>query len=134
MAKTKLEQIAEVDERIRQLENQKKKYIQDYKIKERKARTKRLIERGAILESVIDDPEALTNEQIKQYLEKTLATDFSRRILISLKERTAEVVTEKSAELAQSGDEDDSVRFTESPQSGDAIITATTPEMARRAG
>ena len=77
MAKTKLEQIAEVDERIRQLENQKKKYIQEYKTQERKARTKRLIERGAILESVVADAETFTNEQIKQYLAREVELAWS---------------------------------------------------------
>ena len=119
MAKTKLEQITKVDEQIRQLENQKKRLVQEHKNQERKSRTKRLIERGAILESVIDDPESLTNEQIKQYLEKTLATDSSRRILISLKGRAAEAVTEKSAEL---------------PQGSEAVTAAKVPETARRVG
>ncbi len=38
----------------------------------RKERTHRLIERGAILESFLRDPETMTNEQIKALLEKKL--------------------------------------------------------------
>ena len=47
------EQIAKAEKQIRQLNNKKKRLISEQKQAERKKRTKRLIERGAILESVI---------------------------------------------------------------------------------
>jgi len=43
------EQIAKAEEQIRQLNNKKKRLISEQKQAERKKRTKRLIERGAIL-------------------------------------------------------------------------------------
>jgi len=85
MAKTKQEKIAGIQEQITQLENQKKKLIQQEKEAERKARTKRLIERGAILESLIDGADTLTNEQVKAFLVKTIQSDYARRILNGMK-------------------------------------------------
>ena len=48
------EQIAKAEEQIRQLNNKKKRFISEQEQAERKKRTKRLIERGAILESALD--------------------------------------------------------------------------------
>ena len=81
MAKTKIERIEGIEAQIQQLENQKKQLIQKQKSDERKARTKRLIERGAILEKFIPNPEALTNEQILSLLEKALTSDYARKVL-----------------------------------------------------
>ncbi len=85
MARTNTEKIANIQEQITQLENQKKRLIQAQRAEDRKARTRRLIERGAILESQIDGADALTNDQIKLFLEKTIKTEYARRILQSLK-------------------------------------------------
>jgi multidrug resistance efflux pump len=81
MAKTKSEKIASIGEQIAQLENQRKQLIQAQKAQERKDRTRRLIERGAILESLIDGAATLTNDQIKALLEKAISTQNSRRPL-----------------------------------------------------
>ncbi|GHU57239.1 hypothetical protein AGMMS49975_22360 [Clostridia bacterium] len=84
MAKSTTEKITRVEEEIKQLENARKKLIQQQKEQERKARTSRLINRGAILESLIDGAETLTNEQIKLFLEKTVKTEFARKTLANL--------------------------------------------------
>ena len=81
MSKTTVEKIESVQEQIRQLENQKRRLMQEQKERERKTRTKRLIERGAILESLIDRADMLTNEQIKVFLEKIIQTDYAREII-----------------------------------------------------
>ncbi len=77
------EQIAKAEEEIRQLQNKKKKLLNQKKSEERKIRTHRLVERGAILESLLEQPEQYTNEQIKSLLETALRTpqaqDFLRR-------------------------------------------------------
>jgi len=73
MTKTFDEKIAETKEKISQYENQYKRLLQQRKELERKARTRRLIERGAILESLIDGSESLTNEEIKAILERCLS-------------------------------------------------------------
>lgn len=77
------EQIAKAEEEIRQLQNKKKKLLNQKRGEERKIRTHRLVERGAILESLFEQPEQYTNEQIKGLLETALRTpqaqDFLRR-------------------------------------------------------
>ena len=90
MAKTTSERIESVQEQIRQLENQKKKLVQEQKEQERKLRTKRLIERGAILESLIPDAGTFTNEQIKTFLEQILQTEIAKKALSNLKATKAE--------------------------------------------
>jgi hypothetical protein len=78
MTKTLNERIAETKEKIIQYENQAKQLIQKQKDIERKARTRRLIERGAILESFFAEPETLSNEQVKERLAKWSASHGER--------------------------------------------------------
>jgi len=66
------EQIANAKEDIKQSGNRLKLLNQKQKEQERKNRTKRLIERGAILESLIDGAAELDNEQIKAILQTAL--------------------------------------------------------------
>ena len=77
MPKSKLtiaEQIAAAKEDIKQHENKLKLLNQRQKEQERKDRTRRLIERGAILESLIDGAADLNNEQIKAILQTALSS------------------------------------------------------------
>ena len=57
-----------VREKIRQLENRQKILLNRKANAERKARTHRLIERGAILESVFPEIAPMTGEQVKAFL------------------------------------------------------------------
>lgn len=75
------EQIAKAEEEIRQLQNRKRKLLNQKKSEERKIRTHRLVERGAILESLIEQPEQYTNEQIKALLETALRTAQAQEFL-----------------------------------------------------
>ena len=74
MSKTRLDKIASYDEQIAQLMNRKKQEMQKHKAEERKARTRRLIERGAILESFIPNADTLTGEQVKALLQEAFDT------------------------------------------------------------
>jgi hypothetical protein len=58
------------ESKLIQLKNQGKKLEKTASIKERKKRTHRLIERGAILESFIEDASELSGAEIKAILEK----------------------------------------------------------------
>ena len=62
------EQVQKVQTEIEQLQNKKKRLISEQKKEERNMRTKRLIERGAILESIIGNATDFTNEQIQHLL------------------------------------------------------------------
>ena len=75
------EQIAKAEEEIRQLQNKKKKLLNQKRGEERKIRTHRLVERGAILESLLEQPEQYTNEQIKGLLETALQTPQAQEFL-----------------------------------------------------
>lgn len=57
-----------VREKIRQLENRQKILLNRKADAERKARTHRLIERGAILESVFPEIVSMSGEQVKTFL------------------------------------------------------------------
>ena len=103
MAKTAEERIESVQEQIRQLENQKKRLMQQQKEQERKSRTKRLIERGAILESLIPEADMFTNEQIKAFLEKTIRTESARKARENLTAAQGEPAAAKAAGAAQGG-------------------------------
>ena len=61
-----------------------KKLLQEQKEADRKARTKRLIERGAIAESLIPGADTLTNEQFKAFLEKTVTSSYATRALAEI--------------------------------------------------
>ena len=63
------ESIEKAKTTIRQGENLVKQLKKENAELERRQRTNRLIQRGAILEKFIDEPESLTNEQIKILLQ-----------------------------------------------------------------
>ena len=57
------DKIDDTEERLRQLKNQEKKILKQGIEKRRKERTHRLIKRGAILESLIENAEELTDKK-----------------------------------------------------------------------
>ena len=89
MAKTKIEKIASIEEEIKQLENKKKRLIQEQKEQERKDRTNRLCKRMRLFEKLLPDTIPLTEEQFQTFLEKTVLTEHSRRILDGLTAQNA---------------------------------------------
>ena len=68
------DKINDTEERLRQLKNQEQKILKQDIIKRRKERTHRLITRGAILESLIENAEELTDEEIKILLKEAIKT------------------------------------------------------------
>lgn len=68
------DKIDDTEERLRQLKNQEQKILKQDIVKRRKERTHRPIIRGAILESLIENAEELTDEEIKILLEKAKKT------------------------------------------------------------
>ena len=83
------EQIAKAEEQIKQLNNKKKRLISEQKQAERKKRTKRLIERGAILESIIGNAEDFSNEQLQTLLIEIFSSESVRAKVKNLREHTA---------------------------------------------
>lgn len=75
------DKIDDTEERLRQLKNQENKILKQDIIKRRKERTHRLITRGAILESLIENAEELTDEEIKILLEEATKTKEFKKTL-----------------------------------------------------
>lgn len=63
-----LEEKRKVETELRQLQNRQKILLNKKANAERKARTHRLIERGAILESTFPAVAAMTGEEVKAFL------------------------------------------------------------------
>ena len=80
------EKINVTEERLRQLKNQEKKILKQDIVKRRKERTHRLITRGAILESFIENAEELTDEEIKILLEEATKTKEFKETLKIIRE------------------------------------------------
>lgn len=87
MAKTLQEKIQLAQEKVTQSENQLKQLLQTQKEEERKARTKRLIERGALLESLMGVTDNVTHEQIREALAVMLGSDVGRKAMLPLREQ-----------------------------------------------
>ncbi|MDU1598660.1 DUF3847 domain-containing protein [Peptostreptococcus anaerobius] len=68
------DKIDDREERLRQLKNKEKKILKQDIVKRRKERTHRLITRGTIIESLIENAEELTDEEIKILLEEATKT------------------------------------------------------------
>ena len=102
MAKTFDEKVTNLDEEIQQLLNRKRNLIKKQKEQDSKARTKRLIVRGAILESLIPDADTLTNDEIKAFLEKTVTSDYAAKALNMV--RTQPAIPVKTAEPPSGAD------------------------------
>ena len=103
MAKTKAEKIMSIEEEIRQLENKKKRLIQEQKEQERKDRTNRLCKRMGLFEKLLSDTILLTEEQFKTFLEQTVLTEHSRRILDGLTAQNDATAPAQGAETAVQG-------------------------------
>lgn len=73
----------DIQKQIDQLKNQKKEVLAKEKAQARKERTRRLIQRGAILEQYLNGAENLTNEEVSEIVKFAFNTayvkDFVRR-------------------------------------------------------
>ena len=107
MAKTRAERIESIQIEIAQLENQRKRLVQQQKEQERKDRTRRLCQRMGFFESMLPGTITLSDEHFKSFLEKTILTDHSRRILDGLTARNAAAPTANPADTAQKSGEDE---------------------------
>ena len=80
------EKINDTEERLRQIKNQKMKILKQDIVKRRKERTHMLITRGSILESLIENAEELTDEEINILLEEATNTKEFKETLRIMRE------------------------------------------------
>jgi len=88
--------IAKARNEIRQGENLIKQMQREVSKEERKARTNRLIQRGAIAESLIPEVDTLTNEQYKAVLSTGLKTDAAQKMLTFFKKSNNTAVQDET--------------------------------------
>lgn len=75
----------DIQRQIEQLKNQKKEVLAKEKAQARKERTRRLIQRGAILEQYLDDAENLTNEDIEAIVKYAFNTPYVKDFVRGLR-------------------------------------------------
>lgn len=75
----------DIQRQIEQLKNQKKEVLAKEKAQARKERTRRLIQRGAILEQYLDDAENLTNEDIDAIVKYAFNTPYVKDFVRGLR-------------------------------------------------
>lgn len=75
----------DIQAEIDQLKNLKKEVVAKEKAQARKERTRRLIQRGAILEQYLMEPEKLTNEQISEILKYAFNTHYVKEYMKSFR-------------------------------------------------
>ena len=93
---TNAEKIQNVKTEIRQSENQIKKLLTKKVNAERNMRTRRLIERGALLESMIKEADTLTNEQIKRLLQTAFRPEAIREMATAFRAENAAIAAENN--------------------------------------
>ena len=96
---TRVERIAGIKEEIEQLENRRRRLIQEQKKQERKDRTRRLCTRGGHLESVLPETIPLSDERFFTFLEKALCNDSAKKLLSEL---TAQQGADDAAQSSKS--------------------------------
>ena len=72
---------AEIQIDIDRLKNLKKEVVAKEKAQARKERTRRLIQRGAILEQYLMEPENLTNEKVSEIVKYAFNTPYVREYM-----------------------------------------------------
>ena len=105
-----------IKEEIRQLENKKKRLVQEQKEQERKDRTNRLCKRMGFIEKLLPDTIPLTEEQFKTFVEQTIATDHSRRVLDGLTAQNAATAPAQGAGTAGRGNTQNTAKTAQTAQ------------------
>ena len=76
----------DIQREIDQLKNRKKEVLAQEKTRARKFRTKRWIERGAILEQYIEDAEHYTNDEVQEIVKYVLNSPYAREYIRKLRD------------------------------------------------
>ena len=105
MAKTNIQKIGGIDEKMAQLAEQKKRLLQQERERERKAKNNRFTKRHGLLESMLPEVINLTDEQYKTFLERAVANDYVRKIIASIISQGVKTVDGKQ-ENVNAHDED----------------------------
>ena len=83
--RTTSERIEAQRERMEQMQNEMKELMRKHNAEERKKRNHRISTRGAHIEKLLPDTIGLSDRRFFTFLEKTVANDFGKKILVTLK-------------------------------------------------
>ena len=95
MPKSRTEKIANYDEQIAKLQDQRKKELQRQQQEERKARENRYKKRHKLLEDALPETIGMTDEKYKTFLTKHVANEYGRKTLASIIAQGTKTVAEK---------------------------------------
>jgi hypothetical protein len=98
MAKTRIEKIEEIDREREQLLNERNRLVAAQKEADRKARTNRICDRGCHIESVLPETMQLNKEQFRNFINRTLLTNYAKRELEEILTQPAEMPTKKATD------------------------------------
>lgn len=76
--------INRIEEEIKELENKRKRILEERKTYERKERTKRLCQRMGLIESLLPETITLSDDSFKSFVEKTILSEYAKKILSSI--------------------------------------------------
>ena len=128
MPKTTAEKIATKREQIQQLQNQEKQLIQKQKAEERKARTRRFCSRHGLLEKVMPDLAAITDEQFETFIRKGINTSYGQKILAEIVGSTGTTTAPQTTETAAQSNPAPTTKPTGTTAQGNTVPTAKPPQ------
>jgi hypothetical protein len=106
--RTTAERIDAQKERMEQMQNEMKRLKRQQSAEERKARNHRICVRGGHIEKILPDTIGLSDARFFTFLEKTVANDFGKKILVTLKaEQDKEDAKNGKAKAEDVGDASD---------------------------
>jgi len=108
------EKIEAVREEVAQKEARIKELLKQQKAQERKERNHRLCRRGGLVEGLLPELAAITDEQFDTFVEKCLTTPHSRKVLAELASLVPAGETEKTVDVPH-GDGDDPAQAATAP-------------------
>jgi hypothetical protein len=97
MAKTRTEKIANYDEQIAKLQDQRREEIQKRQQEERKAKENRYKKRHKLLEDALPETINMTDEQYNTFISRAIANDTVRKIIANILTQSVKPVNEKQA-------------------------------------
>jgi hypothetical protein len=97
MAKTRTEKIANYDEQIAKLQDQRREEIQKRQQEERKAKENRYKKRHKLLEDALPETINMTDEQYNTFISRAVANDTVRKIIANILTQSVKPVNEKQA-------------------------------------
>ena len=128
MAKTTAEKIANKDERIQQLLNEKKQLIQKQKADERRTRTSRLCRRHGLLEKYLPDLVNITDEQYEAFVKKATSNNYGRDALAEIIDKADKTAVPKTAETAVQSNPTHAAKSTQTAQGNTASDNPNPPK------